>query len=76
MSTRQIWTAIQHNGPNHLGLWSIRTAVGGETFRINALTSETDWHTQVPPQHGLSSKKMTLITSDYGIMCYLRIKWL
>ena len=25
------------------------------------------------PQHGLSSKKMALITSDYGIMCYLRI---
>ena len=27
------------------------------------------------PQCGLSSRKMTLITSDYGTMCYLRIKW-
>ena len=25
------------------------------------------------PQHGPSSKKMALITSDYGIMCSLRI---
>ena len=25
--------------------------------------------------HGLSSKKMALITSDYGMMCSLRIKW-
>ena len=24
LSTRQIWTAIQHDGPNHLGLWLIR----------------------------------------------------
>ena len=28
-----------------------------------------------PHKHGLSSKKMAPITSDYGIMCYLRIKW-
>ena len=26
------------------------------------------------PQHGLSSKNVTLITSDYGIMCSLRKK--
>ena len=26
------------------------------------------------PQHGLSSKNMALITSDYGIMCSLSIK--
>ena len=26
------------------------------------------------PQHGISSKKMALVTSDYGIMCYLRTK--
>ena len=28
-----------------------------------------------PPRHGLSSDTMVLITSDYGIMCSLRIKW-
>ena len=27
------------------------------------------------PQHGLYSKNMTLITSDYGIMRSLSIKW-
>ena len=27
------------------------------------------------PQHGLSSNKMALITSEYGIMCSLRFKW-
>ena len=27
------------------------------------------------PQHGLSSKKMALMTSDYGIMSCLSIKW-
>ena len=27
------------------------------------------------PQHGLSSKKMALITSDYDIMRSLSIKW-
>ena len=30
---------------------------------------------RAPAQHGLSSKKTALITSDHGIMCYLRIKW-
>ena len=29
----------------------------------------------VPPQHGLSSQKMALITSDHGLMCSLRVKW-
>ena len=24
LSTRQIWTAVQHDGPNHLGVWLIR----------------------------------------------------
>ena len=28
-----------------------------------------------PPRHGLSSKKMALITSDYGILCSLSIYW-
>ena len=28
-----------------------------------------------PPRHGLSSGTMALITSDYGILCSLRIKW-
>ena len=27
------------------------------------------------PQHGLSSKKMAPISSDYGVVCSLRIKW-
>ena len=31
---------------------------------------------QATPQHGLSSKKMAPITSDYGIMRSLSIKWL
>ena len=25
LSTRQTWTALQHDGPNHLGLWLIRS---------------------------------------------------
>ena len=28
-----------------------------------------------PPQHGLSSNKMALITSDCGVMCSPSIKW-
>ena len=28
-----------------------------------------------PPQHGLSSDTMALITSHYDEMCSLRIKW-
>ena len=28
VSTRQIWTALQHHGPNHLGLWLIAERVG------------------------------------------------
>ena len=28
-----------------------------------------------PPQHGLPSNNMALITSEHGIMCSLGIKW-
>ena len=31
---------------------------------------------RAPPQHGLSSKNTALITSDYGVMRSLSIKWL
>ena len=24
---RQMWTALQHDGPDHLGLWSIRSVI-------------------------------------------------
>ena len=32
VSTRQIWTALQHDGPDHLGLWLIRRRAGSSSL--------------------------------------------
>ena len=34
MSTRQTWTAIQHDGSNHLGLWLIRRLARARVNRL------------------------------------------
>ena len=57
LSTRQIWTAIQRESPNHLGLWLIRS-----TASSTRTTSSSPRPHLRPPQR-LSSNKMALITS-------------
>ena len=39
LSTRQIWTALQHDGPNHPGLWLIRaaSAAARQAAEVNVL---------------------------------------
>ena len=45
-------------------------------FGVIGLTKEQAVRTDAPPpQHGLSSNKMALVTSDYGIMRSPSIKW-
>ena len=59
------------NGPNHLAL-----QVESECFGATAIHDlKPGGKVRAPPQHGLSSKKMALITSEYGIMSCLSIKW-
>ena len=48
--------------------------VARRNFEEGLRTNEC-WVECGPPQHGLSSKNMALITSDYGVMCYLGVKW-
>ena len=60
--------AIQQrlHGPTHP--YALKTE-----SRLQAVLDHPD--VRAPAQHGPSSKKMALITSDCGIMCSLRIKW-
>ena len=71
------WHILQKHGPNHLGM---RCNACPER-QLVLITSNCVPFSGPPesfrcgtPQHGLSSQKIALITSDYGIMCSLSIK--
>ena len=55
--------------PGYLAAYVATTLVGQKWACVGGLTGAGT------PQHGSSSKKKALITSDYGIMCSMRIKW-
>ena len=59
---------LECNYNNGKSLNAIKAAQGAGSGRASPPRAAT-------PQHGLSSNKMALITSDHVIMCSLRIKW-
>ena len=83
-----LWTILQHDGPDHLGLWYnalpehqmalIASGCGcpsGAACEPGHGRPEDEAARCGPPQHGLSSKKMTLITSDCGATRSPIINW-
>ena len=62
-----------------LSLWSYKLADAAAIAELGEPVETGCGHTfhavRAPPRHGLSSKTMALITSDYGTVCSLRTKW-
>ena len=82
--TRQTWTASQHNGPNHLGLWIARgpTQTTRQTWRtlyhdpcnefivrvIDIIISDCGLIQVKRSKYGLHPNTAALTTSDRGLM--------